>query len=264
MSSNYYSPPCSEFNFSPPFLPQTAPAEEPYPLFVPPPLDTLLPEHLFEDSTTFFSQPQVEPYYQQQIESQEWMQPTTSAAMSQSYSEPITDAFVEYGTGFNMQHDLISPGFSPMPAQYPSVDEMGVPRATRAASLVSNVSSAHSRDLNRSTSPSASEMSKWGAKNSDGRWCCAYPGCTSRSTFNRGCDLRKHFKRHTKSLFCRHEGCPQSVQGGFSSKKDRSRHEAKHNPGVVCEWDGCERLFSRQDNMVSRRSSNEVYVDLKC
>ena len=99
-------------------------------------------------------------------------------------------------------------------------------------------------------------------------WRCAYPGCTSRAVFARGCDLRKHFNRHSKHLFCRVDGCPQSAPrdiadgkrgsisatGGFSSKKDRARHEAKHNPGIRCEWrslDGeqCGRVFSRMDNM---------------
>jgi len=98
-------------------------------------------------------------------------------------------------------------------------------------------------------------------------WRCAYPGCTSRATFTRGCDLRKHYNRHSKHLFCRVEGCPQSeaiaaakagsdgqLSGGFSSKKDRARHEAKHNPGIRCEWRGpegeeCGRIFSRMDNM---------------
>ncbi|KAJ4528005.1 hypothetical protein HRR83_000756 [Exophiala dermatitidis] len=99
-------------------------------------------------------------------------------------------------------------------------------------------------------------------------WRCAFPGCTSRATFTRGCDLRKHYNRHSKHLFCRVEGCPQSeaaavarakandqpLAGGFSSKKDRARHEAKHNPGIKCEWRGpdgeeCTRVFSRMDNM---------------
>lgn len=106
-------------------------------------------------------------------------------------------------------------------------------------------------------------------------WRCAYPGCTSQAKFTRGCDLRKHYNRHSKHLFCRVEGCPQSeaaaaarainnsndnndnqplLTGGFSSKKDRARHEAKHNPGIKCEWRGpdgeeCSRVFSRMDNM---------------
>lgn len=111
-------------------------------------------------------------------------------------------------------------------------------------------------------------------------WRCGFPKCTSRAVFTRGCDLRKHYNRHSKHLFCRVEGCPQSeaacvataqqqaiqagagpcdpsklaVTGGFSSKKDRARHEAKHNPGIKCEWRGpngeeCGRLFSRMDNM---------------
>jgi len=89
-----------------------------------------------------------------------------------------------------------------------------------------------------------------GIRQDDGSWKCAYQGCTSKSVFHRGCDLRKHFKRHTKTLFCRHPGCSQATVGGFSSKKDRARHEASHNPTIVCEWEGCTKLFSRVDNMV--------------
>lgn len=252
MSNYFYSPPESEFNFSPPFPPQTTVPEELYPLFVPPPMDPLPPEQMFADSTGLFSQSHSEPYYQQHFESQQWMQPMNSTEMSQSYPEPISNRFMDFPASLDTQSNIIPPTPPPIPAGHRSADETGESRTMRAQSLVSNASSVHSPDFSRGVSPNASEMSKWGFKNSKGTWSCAYPGCSSRSTFNRGCDLRKHFKRHTKSLFCRHEGCPQSVEGGFSSKKDRSRHEAKHNPGVVCEWDGCERLFSRQDNMVGK------------
>lgn len=104
--------------------------------------------------------------------------------------------------------------------------------------------------LSRSLSPSSPDLRAYGFPNKNGTWSCAYPGCTSRAVFTRGCDLRKHHKRHTKSFFCRHEGCPQATGGGFSSKKDLARHEAKHNPGVLCDWEGCDRVFSRVDNMV--------------
>lgn len=106
-------------------------------------------------------------------------------------------------------------------------------------------------DISRSSSPNnPADLQNFGHPLPDGRsWRCAHPGCTSQATFIRGCDLRKHFRRHTKSLFCRHEDCPQSTEGGFSSKKDRDRHEAKHRPGVSCEWEGCDRKFSRVDNM---------------
>ncbi|KAF2704210.1 hypothetical protein K504DRAFT_390631 [Pleomassaria siparia CBS 279.74] len=103
--------------------------------------------------------------------------------------------------------------------------------------------------LSRSLSPSLPDLRAYGLPNNNGTWSCAYPGCTSRAVFTRGCDLRKHHKRHTKSFFCHHEGCPQSTGGGFSSKKDLARHEAKHNPGVLCDWAGCDRVFSRVDNM---------------
>lgn len=107
-----------------------------------------------------------------------------------------------------------------------------------------------SSDTSRSVSPNPGDLHNFGILLSDGRtWRCAYPNCTSQAKFTRGCDLRKHFKRHTKHLFCRHEDCSQSREGGFSSRKDRDRHEQRHNPGVVCSHPGCERLFSRVDNM---------------
>ncbi|KAF2277546.1 uncharacterized protein EI97DRAFT_297107 [Westerdykella ornata] len=101
----------------------------------------------------------------------------------------------------------------------------------------------------RSVSPGSPDLRAYGIPNKNGTWSCAYPGCTSKAVFSRGCDLRKHHKRHTKSFFCHYEGCPQSTGGGFSSKKDLQRHEARHNPGVLCEWEGCDRVFSRVDNM---------------
>ncbi|OOF97341.1 hypothetical protein ASPCADRAFT_395576 [Aspergillus carbonarius ITEM 5010] len=93
------------------------------------------------------------------------------------------------------------------------------------------------------------DLTNYGIQSADGTWRCAYPGCSSHAVFRRGCDLRKHYNRHRKHLFCRYEGCPQAMRGGFSSKKDRDRHEAKHNPEIPCEWDGCLRVFSRVDNM---------------
>lgn len=132
-------------------------------------------------------------------------------------------------------------------------------KVSRAPSFTSSASSwsscRHSElsrsDFSRSASPNASEMSKWGQQQDSGIWRCAYPGCTSRSVFRRGCDLRKHYRRHTKSLFCRYPDCKQSNKSGFSSEKDRARHEAKHDPQISCEWEDCKRVFSRVDNMVS-------------
>lgn len=171
---------------------------------------------------------------------------------------------------------------------------------SRSNSLVAGLVSTPSSSLETSSS-------------SPQAWRCAYPGCTSRATFTRGCDLRKHYNRHSKHLFCRVEGCPQSetaaiarartqnnnstsssneppvdellssseataggtpthhgllLTGGFSSKKDRARHEAKHNPGIKCEWHGpdgeeCGRVFSRMDNMKDhvRRIHRKGVVD---
>lgn len=98
-------------------------------------------------------------------------------------------------------------------------------------------------------------LDEFGQRNNDGSWRCAWPHCRSRARFVRVCDLRKHYKRHEKTRFCRHPACPCGNQSGFSSEKDRERHEARHNPTIACTWQSCERLFSRLDNMVSPSST---------
>lgn len=109
-------------------------------------------------------------------------------------------------------------------------------------------------DNSRSVSPSPADLHHFGIPLPDGKtWRCGYPQCSSQATFTRGCDLRKHFRRHTKTLFCRDETCPQSREGGFSSKKDRDRHESRHAPQIRCTYSGCERVFSRVDNMKDHR-----------
>lgn len=137
-------------------------------------------------------------------------------------------------------------------ASYASSAQAGSSSAAAAAAAAAAAPSPEASESNysRSSSPGSADMSLYGVLNTNGTWSCNYPGCTSRAVFTRGCDLRKHHKRHTKSFFCRYPGCTQATGGGFSSKKDLARHEAKHNPGVVCEWDGCDRVFSRVDNMV--------------
>ena len=137
------------------------------------------------------------------------------------------------------------------------------PTSLSVPSTVSSAagSSSHAPRPSRSPSPNISDLYNYGTLNVDNRtWRCAYPGCNSKAIFVRPCDLRKHFHRHNKQFFCRHEGCPQAREGGFSSKKDRARHESKHNPGVQCEWEGCERIFSRVDNMRNHMQRSEYTV----
>lgn len=191
--------------------------------------------------------------YPPSIAPAEWTQGQIPSNVD-SYSHEIAAPFPHYTEPFEYGAETAVAGSYQAPAYLsPHLANRG--RLSRASSYASNASSVQSKsDISRSVSPNAGEMSKWGFKNMDGSWSCGFPGCASRSTFTRGCDLRKHYKRHSKSLFCRHDGCPQAREGGFSSKKDRARHEAKHNPSIVCEWDGCERLFSRQDNMVSTKT----------
>lgn len=260
--SGYYYPTSSaeeEYNLSQTYQAPTMPIQQPLPVYEPqlfpgsesyPP-----PQQPFIDQVGYFPpSAQYTPHLQQQYQQPEpspWIQ---SQVLSNAYIHPsYPTSFPRYTETF----EYGDVGSSRVPANYlsPQIPSRG--RLSRATSFASNASSAQSvsvvsqSDVSRSVSPNAGEMAKWGFKNTDGSWSCGYPGCASRSTFTRGCDLRKHYKRHSKSLFCRHDGCPQATEGGFSSKKDRARHEAKHNPEIVCEWEGCERLFSRQDNMVS-------------
>ncbi|KAF2650748.1 hypothetical protein K491DRAFT_608251 [Lophiostoma macrostomum CBS 122681] len=171
-------------------------------------------------------------------------------------SSPLPQAHVSYSTYPPLTSISSAQTLAPDTALLPQ--PLGATRPSRSHSASSSgglgIPANASLDrspppLSRSLSPSSPDLRAFGFPNKNGTWSCAYPGCTSRAVFTRGCDLRKHHKRHTKSFFCRHEGCPQSTGGGFSSKKDLARHEAKHNPGVLCDWEGCERVFSRVDNM---------------
>ncbi|PLB45150.1 hypothetical protein P170DRAFT_273803 [Aspergillus steynii IBT 23096] len=138
------------------------------------------------------------------------------------------------------------PHGTPCPASSSQLSPL--PREHHTAASVASMTDDDGHDTPTSQ-PSSRDLSEYGIPNADGSWRCAYPGCTSQTTFRRGCDLRKHYNRHRKHLFCRYPECAQSTSGGFSSKKDRDRHEAKHNPGVPCEWPNCRRMFSRVDNM---------------
>ena len=160
--------------------------------------------------------------------------------------------------GFLPYNNMGYPGTETNVSYAPSASSMSSAGSLYAATSLSVPStgssvagpSSHPQAQSRSPSPHPSDLYNYGTLNADNRtWKCAYPGCHSKAIFVRPCDLRKHFHRHNKQFFCRHEGCSQSREGGFSSKKDRLRHESKHNPGVECEWEGCERIFSRVDNM---------------
>lgn len=230
------------------------------------------PQQLYQYPQQFLPQQQ----YQQQPQQQHYsgLQPATQYQSQYTYQTTPVSTFVTPTVPSNYPYQtqtvtpfppysepvtrtprMASAGPSATSAGHLSPDEAGRTRPSRATSYASSRGSggrsySHSDVSTRSTSPSIGEMQRWGHQNNDGTWSCRVPGCSSKSTFSRGCDLRKHYKRHTKSLFCRIAGCPQATEGGFSSKKDRARHEAKHNPNVVCEWEGCDRLFSRMDNMV--------------
>ena len=172
-------------------------------------------------------------------EDSRWFHAHTSPSGHDYFHVKSTHAHVDYDPHFGTSNS------SPLSVLSSSRASMSMP-STRSHSC----SYPSSRSRSRSTSPQTSDLHNYGILNADNRtWRCAYPSCSSKAIFVRPCDLRKHFHRHSKDFFCRHEGCPQRTEGGFSSRKDRARHEAKHNPGVECEWEGCERIFSRVDNM---------------
>ncbi|KAL5335105.1 hypothetical protein BJX70DRAFT_332741 [Aspergillus crustosus] len=188
---------------------------------------------------SYLSQPTPSQYYTNTQSNQQYLHPSHVHSSSsshhhshhrhQSYQDNY-DQDLDYDLDYDLSHSHHSHSPSPTPSTH------------------SNTSpSSNTKDLTLYGTPSPTHP---------GAWHCAYPSCTSPALFRRGCDLRKHYNRHQKHLFCRvDDACPQSnpeIPGaGFSSKKDRDRHEAKHNPGIACEWagEGCERVFSRVDNM---------------
>ncbi|KAL8975658.1 MAG: hypothetical protein Q9197_000133 [Variospora fuerteventurae] len=175
------------------------------------------------------------------------------------YSDPLNHPPPPGHPAYRRHHNLpvvpsqkwsqtYSPGSSnPGPSSYTTGDYTTSPWSSHQPDDIDDTSS----QFSRASSPgNPSDLPNFGYALNDGTsWKCAYPGCSSRAIFTRGCDLRKHFRRHSKTLFCRHEGCPAATEGGFSSRKDRDRHESKHRPDVPCEWRGCDRVFSRVDNM---------------
>ncbi|KAK3619263.1 hypothetical protein LTR56_024145 [Elasticomyces elasticus] len=241
------------FDFNQVFPAPTCQAPQLEPLYLKRPSSAVTEQRLFYDQLQLY-QPIEQHQYEAGLDCHQ--QPAWISSLAPSVNHPVPQPVVPFpavSETFGYDQIMVTAGSLTSAVDYLSLDNAVQMTASRAASLASNTSSARSlsrSDIFRSVSPSTFEMAKWRFRNGNGSWICGYPGCSSKSEFNRGCELRKHYKRHTKSLFCRQEGCPQATKGGFSSNKDRARHEAKHNPYIVCEWDGCERLFSRVGNMV--------------
>ena len=205
-----------------------------------------------------------------------------STTIASSYQQPFTTSDLQYNHIPAMAYQApaynnsttYQPTLGSMqtvypPSSYYSPTNPSLPSSNFPPSPFLNTPTTSLPSTSRSPSPSSSssrahhpssphDLSTYGHLNPEsGAWTCAYPHCSSRATFIRPCDLRKHFNRHSKNFFCRYEACAQSHEAGFSSKKDRLRHESKHNPGVQCEWDGCERVFSRVDNMRNHMARSE-------
>jgi hypothetical protein len=85
-----------------------------------------------------------------------------------------------------------------------------------------------------------------GYQDTTGDWRCNYSGCLSNRVFLRACDLRKHYRSHQKTYFCKEQECHRS-KIGFSSSKDCRRHMRSHQPMIKCSAEslGCTRMFSR-------------------
>lgn len=177
----------------------------------------------------------------------------TSSQSGRHYQNPYTEAVPAHPASsmheYHAQH-LITSSPPTYPGYLPEAYQQSMTHAHADEQQQLYHHSYHANTLQRTSSASEThDLEEYGIRQQDGTWRCKYPGCTSKSVFTRACDLRKHFNRHTKYLFCRFDGCPQATEGGFSSKKDRARHEAKHNPQIPCEWEDCDRVFSRMDNM---------------
>lgn len=176
-----------------------------------------------------------------------WMPLMTSSYEQAITIPPLDNSFYrlpDMENNFNFRQQPAT-HFAPCPPVMPS-SEIPIDAPEFSTASISDKPS----EFSPSASPTSTKSTDYGYRNAEGLLVCSFRGCTSRAVFSRGCDLRKHYKRHNKSHFCSFEGCPQHYEGGFSSKKDLARHEAKHNPGIWCEWEGCNRLFSRVDNMV--------------
>jgi hypothetical protein len=232
---------------------------------------------------------------------QSWISPSlpTSYTFAPSVLTTHVNANLLHVPDLANYHHRVDASFLPVPSQPQEIHaghySSTIPRrfnSLQPPSLTTSAtSSAQQRSLSAGASspltpvinPQTSEMERWGRRNSrDGTWSCAYPGCTSRSTFFRACDLRKHYKRHEKTLFCKHADCAKATGKGFSSRKDLLRHETKHNresqlccidnfipkkflltvlsAKVTCTHPGCNKLFSRVDNMVSPSRDTSVPV----
>jgi len=106
--------------------------------------------------------------------------------------------------------------------------------------------------------------------NADGTFTCQFVDpqgitCQNTDTFRRPCDLKKHYKNHTKPKPC--DYCKQS----FAEPKELHRHMwAKHEddaralgtPGgnrIPCGFPGCEYKSRRNDNV--RRHRETVHPD---
>ena len=224
------------------------------------------PEPSFHQDELDFDPQEINSWNLESQTSEGFYQPTTNYPTIDPLSHPAVDISASTYPAFG------EPDFTSVVEQWfsmPPVDSSPIPETIITPSSAPTASFDSPPIITNSPAPSApsdfetyssrphsspprsnpADLSRYGIPTVDGAWRCAHPGCTSQAVFRRGCDLRKHFNRHRKHFFCRYDGCSQSHQGGFSSKKDRARHEAKHNPGVVCEWDGCGRVFSRVDNM---------------
>lgn len=162
----------------------------------------------------------------------------TSSGYPAMQNNPYTTSSYPSSSSHQMQvasqpYASSSPYASWSASSYPQLDAMDYtqtsyptnmsslsPSGPYAQDPFSNAPWSGAPDESRSPSPHPSDLHNYGIPLPDGQsWRCKYPGCNSEARFTRGCDLRKHYKRHTKSLFCRRDDCQH--QGGFSSNKDR-------------------------------------------
>ncbi|KAI5851109.1 hypothetical protein DFP73DRAFT_536011 [Morchella snyderi] len=95
---------------------------------------------------------------------------------------------------------------------------------------------------------------------------CQFPGDANSAPcgkeFDRKCDLKKHAKRHVKPFPCRFQGCKNTR--GFSSEKDRERHENCLHKKECLMCTECPHETPRKDNMkdhVIRKHGGKEFVE---
>ena len=186
MSGYYYpphsSPPLQEDDFAYDDEMHTSQHQQAFaPYTTAPQMMPVVPQaHLYNQPQPFYSPPQQYPaqFTYPQHPAQPWMAPMTPTVPSNyPYQAQGMVQFPQYSEPTTTSPEIAFAGPSRLPPGYLSPSEAGRSRVSRSASFASNASSYEQSDASRGVSPNASEMARYGFRNENGTWTCAYPGC---------------------------------------------------------------------------------------